>query len=656
MNLSDKEKKELEQLEQWDSSQKQQAQPELDSKEQEELKQLENWSELPEQEQTSIEDQKSRISKKYGVDKEKLDSYQLAMGFVDPKAQEKKYGEGKGLEATGRAAAGALGATFGEGFFLGLPAQIYKWAHDENTEKAFDEFRQEVDKRKSFIDKASEFVLAPKGVRGASLLGKGGKVLQSGKVSSKLPHVGLATAEAGLTGLAESDEGDEVKDTAISGITGLAAQGLISGAGKLIPKFTGKLGEIAKMKAEKQAYLASGVTKRDLQNLVKTGDVDASMRRGGRALLDKKIIKPLSTVDDIAERSKELLKQTGEDISEGVVKLDKSSEGVSDYLSGSRGRNMSSEMVESINQKGSIQPKEILDRVKEIGEKYSGLTEYRSGINKMYQNTNKLLKTKKQADGTISLSDLNAFRKEIDTVTNFDKLKSDPKTKVYKDFRKGLSDLFDRKADQINKKAKVFNDLKFGKEWRTQRPYPESDIPGAKWKQDRILEPFENLKKDKELYSVLKPIKDAAEKKALAGEVAPMLSLKDLFVLIGIGGASGDPTMGLGSLAVSKFAMPRARSIGATGLEKVGKWLTKFSKIDGVYEGIQGIRPSRIAAEMVREMIGKDPKEYTPQDKQIEMRVQKKLKESPETNIFHYLRKIIPGYKTIKAREEFTRG
>lgn len=109
--------------------------------------------------------------------------------------------------------------------------------------------------------------------------------------------------------------GDRLGNAALGGITGGAFQGATEGLKFGVDKLA-KLKEILKAKAAERAVKSTGIQLRDARKL---GD-KKQIEDYGRFLIDKKLIKPGDSYEDIYNSAKQLEKSSGEKIGEIIKK------------------------------------------------------------------------------------------------------------------------------------------------------------------------------------------------------------------------------------------------------------------------------------------------------------------------------------------------
>lgn len=135
-------------------------------------------------------------------------------------------------------------------------------------------------------------------------------------------NIGKAALAGGIAGggyskadLTKGEVGDFAKDVG----KGAAIGGVIQGGGEVV----GKVAKAMMPKnlsgyAEEQAVKAAGAMKRDMNDLESTGQLN----KVGRQLLDQKVVRPLSSLEDVAEKAGQLKQTAGQDIGNTLSKVD----------------------------------------------------------------------------------------------------------------------------------------------------------------------------------------------------------------------------------------------------------------------------------------------------------------------------------------------
>ena len=148
--------------------------------------------------------------------------------------------------------------------------------------------------------------LAP--IRGLTAAGKIGRAAAGGGL------IGAGSSEADIVGKAEL--GEFTQDVAIGAALGAGAEFGLGQAGKVIKGLTSPT-QVRRF-AERKAVKAAGALGGEMKKLQKAGQ----LHNVGRTLLDKKVVKAFSTLDEIAERSGELKKAAGMKIGQSLKEVD----------------------------------------------------------------------------------------------------------------------------------------------------------------------------------------------------------------------------------------------------------------------------------------------------------------------------------------------
>lgn len=154
-----------------------------------------------------LDDEIATISAKYDVPVETLKSRQIGMGYYPEHEAKKNIEEGKYGEHLLKAASSSVNSVLGEGLLGGLPSFVTKKLATDNEEKAYDELRSAVDKRKSGGQNAQELILsatpAVAGTKAIKALGMGGKY------ATPAAEAAVNIGEAARGAIMESNQGQE---------------------------------------------------------------------------------------------------------------------------------------------------------------------------------------------------------------------------------------------------------------------------------------------------------------------------------------------------------------------------------------------------------------------------------------------------------------
>lgn len=319
-------------------------------------------------------------------------------GGISGLAQTLTFGHSDEIIGAGRAAAGKL--TGDDAKF----SDLYKKYRDE---------------QRAHIDAAKAD--APAGFLGGQVLGVGASLINPGTAIGKgigaltIPakgasigaNVARAATAGALTGAGTSNIDPTQsyenlkgfgKDVAIGGAIGGATQGVLEKAGQGLSLLKPS---ILRKYAEEKAVKAAGAMKKDFNLLEKTGQIS----KVGRDLLDQKVVKVFSSLDDIAERSGELKKEAGKKIGEVLGGID--------------------DLVQSAEKAGL--PKDVLKEhfqfsMKNVGDRIrSEIVEANANNPLLKTEMNKLLSIADDFSqgGTVSLKDANIIKGTQGKVTKF---------------------------------------------------------------------------------------------------------------------------------------------------------------------------------------------------------------------------------------------
>lgn len=228
----------------------------------------------------------NEVAAKTGTDPETLAARASGMGLAPETANPVV----KGLASATGIANSAL---------FGVPSYLAKKMEDTKTQQAIDMLRPTVEQSKPTIQKAAEF---------------GGALASPIPGSSEAGPLTKALGIGALTGLTDSQTGDEGKSTLAGAALGGATGALGAGIGKGINKLQGASEGLENM-AGRRAFKAAGGMLKDERTAERYKGGTANV---GQQLLESGIVKAGDTVDTIAKKATAAKDTYGKKISDFV--------------------------------------------------------------------------------------------------------------------------------------------------------------------------------------------------------------------------------------------------------------------------------------------------------------------------------------------------
>lgn len=192
--------------------------------------------------------------------------------------------------------------------FKGSPLEDYPARYRANRDSARDVFDQ------AEKDNPASYGTGQVGGGVASMFVPGANLAFLGK--------GAAAGAGAVTSFGASDKAstsDNVLDTIKGGVAGYGAGKLTEGASRMVGSGRERLAEMLQRRANEKAVKSSGAMTAEFRNLHNRGQ----LQNQGRYLLDKKIVTPLASLEDISERAGVHRKAAGERIGSIIDEADR---------------------------------------------------------------------------------------------------------------------------------------------------------------------------------------------------------------------------------------------------------------------------------------------------------------------------------------------
>jgi len=378
----------------------------------------------------------------------------------------------------------------------------------------------------------------------------GGSELACGIATSFVPGLGIAKGAKTAQGLMQasklglmsgvgasegSTKEDLAFDSAVSGVGGMAGQGVGNVVGKTGGLIASKVATPMANKlsnfAEKRAVKQAGAMLADERGL----KYQNRLNKTGRMLLDKGIVGPFTSVSKIKERVAPIIETAGKKIGQVAKDMD-------EYISLIRGSNVPIDVPDTSKMAVEIRKNVIAPLVGD------------PALGGMVPQLEKIVERLESKNGA-SFTDLAKMKLNFDKLLEYDKLQSLPKEEI-KQIRSVLSNHMDDFVDRLQK--------------------------GRKGSKNDI---FSEWKAAKEEYGILKKVSEMADDKMSRNEANRWLTPTD-YIALGLGGgyaASGDNENVLGGgligLALNRGGKAYGNAMASTGANALSKGLkTKLPK------------------------------------------------------------------------------